>query len=66
MNWRKMLTKILAALTLGALVATKILWAVTAWYEWGALAVCAVCVLALKLVPEVKSGQDEPSKDDPI
>ncbi|XHS78573.1 hypothetical protein ACFJGW_00975 [Burkholderiaceae bacterium UC74_6] len=60
---RQALTVALAVTLIAALVAAKVLWAMTLWYEWIALAVCGVSFLGLKLLLDKKSkeGVSSPS-----
>lgn len=60
-KFRRALVLVLAAVALVALVAFKILWAVTLWYEWIALAVGAACLLAIHVLTRGTSHGKSPS-----
>ena len=54
---------VLAVTMLLAMIAAKILWAVTLWYEWIAIAVFCVCALLLKLLAKDVSEEGSRSSD---
>lgn len=60
MNLRQGLVLLLAVVIILALVAARILWAFTLWYEWIALAVCGACLLAMSLLSTDKPRADSP------
>jgi len=58
MKLRQALVVALAVTMTASLVAAKILWAVTLWYEWIALAVCGACILAMTLLSNGSKSKD--------
>jgi hypothetical protein len=55
---RQALIVALAVTMIAALVAAKVLWATTLWFEWIALAVCGVSFLGLKLLLDNKPKEE--------
>jgi hypothetical protein len=62
---RELLFWIFLALAVASLVAAKFLWAFTLWYEWIALGVAAVCLVALKLLARAEPKHTKQVSSDP-